>query len=88
MIRCDCCGRFMAPGSPGSSWVMVPHSDVSCGDERDRCAQCTSRHGPAQAASGFVKHLVQGVIPAESPAAATQRAVSEFYGPIEQEASE
>lgn len=41
--RCDCCGRFTQPGAPGSSWVMVPHSDVSMGDERERCPACTEK---------------------------------------------
>lgn len=65
--RCDCCGRFMLPGSPGTSWVNVPHSDVSIGDERDRCAACTEKHGAAQAAPGYVKHLVQGTVPKIQP---------------------
>lgn len=60
--RCDCCGRFMIPVS-GSSWVRVPHSDVSFGDERDRCAECTAAHGPARAMPGYVPELVQGVVP-------------------------
>lgn len=59
--RCDCCGRFVTPGQPGASWVMVPCSDVSYGDERERCALCTSKHGPAEAMPGYVKHIVQGV---------------------------
>jgi hypothetical protein len=62
--RCDCCGKFVIPGQPGSSWVNVPHSDVSYGDERERCATCTAKHGPADAQPGYVKHLVQGVVPA------------------------
>ena len=32
--RCDSCGRFVRPGSPGSSWVMVPDfPPMSFGDE-------------------------------------------------------
>lgn len=61
--RCDCCGRFVLPGSPGSSWVHVPDSHVSVGDDRERCAACTKKHGPAQAMPGYVTHLVQGVVP-------------------------
>lgn len=60
--RCDCCGRFVIPESPGSSWVNVPYSDVSMGDERERCASCTKKHGPAKAMPEYVKHLVQGVV--------------------------
>lgn len=64
--RCDCCGRFVIPGSPGSSWVHVPDSHVSTGDDRDRCAACTDSHGPAQAAPGYVEHLVQGTVPKDA----------------------
>jgi hypothetical protein len=60
-LRCDCCGRFMRP-APGTSWVFVPDSDVSVGDERERCARCTADHGPARAMPGYVTHLVEGVI--------------------------
>lgn len=68
--RCDRCGRFLLPGAPGSSWVRVPFTDVSPGDERDRCAACTAKHGPAKAMPGYVEHLVQGVVAmsAASPA--------------------
>jgi hypothetical protein len=61
--RCDCCGRFVLPGQPGSSWVHVPDSHVSVGDDRERGAACTKKHGPAQAMPGYVTHLVQGVVP-------------------------
>jgi len=30
-------------------------------DERERCALCTAKHGPAEAMPGYVKHIVQGV---------------------------
>lgn len=65
--RCDCCRRFVKPGLPGSSWVNVPDSHVSIGDERNRCAKCTESHGPATAMPGYVKHLVQGVVPKDAP---------------------
>lgn len=61
--RCDCCGRFVLNGQPGSSWVRVPFTDVNPGDERDRCAACTQKRGPARAAPGYVAHLVEGVVP-------------------------
>lgn len=61
--RCDCCGRFTQPGAPGSSWVMVPHSDVSMGDERERCPACTEKRGPAECGPQYVKHLCCGVVP-------------------------
>ena len=61
--NCDRCGCFMVPGSPGSSWVNVPHTDVNIGDERDRCARCTKRWGPARCSSGFVRELCEGVAP-------------------------
>ena len=60
--RCDCCGRFMLAGSPGSSWVMVPATDMNSGDERERCHACTKKHGAAQAGPGYVTHFVQGVV--------------------------
>lgn len=61
--RCDCCGRFVLPGLPGSSWVNVPFTDINTGDERERCAACTKKHGPAKAMPGYVEHFVQGVVP-------------------------
>lgn len=61
--RCDCCGRFVLPGAPGSSWVNVPFTDNNAGDERERCAACTKKHGPAKAMPGYVEHLVCGVVP-------------------------
>ncbi len=61
--NCDRCGRFTIPGAPGTSWVCVPYSDVSSGDERNRCAPCTKKHGPAQAFGDYVRHLVEGVVP-------------------------
>ncbi len=64
--RCDSCGRFVRPGSPGSSWVMVPDfPPMSFGDERERCATCTEKYGPAECATQYVKHLCCGVIPRE-----------------------
>ena len=69
--RCDCCGRFVLAGQPGSSWVMVPCSDVSIGDERERCAACTKKHGPARAAPGYVTHLVEGVVAESAPSSQT-----------------
>lgn len=64
-MRCDWCGRFMRQES-GSSWVNVPAIDVpghSYGDERERCAKCTKKHGPAVCSSAYVKELCCGVIP-------------------------
>lgn len=60
--RCDTCGKFMRPGSPGSSWVMVPAVDFDFGDERERCAACTKSHGPAECEGKYVKHLCCGVV--------------------------
>ena len=60
--RCDCCGRFTQPGVLGSSWVMVPCSDVSMGDERERCPACTEKHGPATCGHQYVAHLCCGVV--------------------------
>ena len=66
--RCDICGRFMTIGSPGTSWVRVPGIDVPGwvgGDERDRCARCTSAFGRAMPmrAPGEVKYdMVCGVV--------------------------
>jgi hypothetical protein len=63
--NCDTCGRFTVPGSPGTSWVHVPACDIpgEFGDERDRCAKCTEKYGPAQAAAKYVAKLVSGTIP-------------------------
>ena len=60
--NCDRCGRFTLPGAPGSSWVFVPCSAVSSGDERERCARCTGKHGPARAFGDYVRPLVEGVV--------------------------
>lgn len=61
--NCDRCGRFTLPGAPGTSWVHVPDSDVSMGDDRERCASCTAKHGPARAIGYYVRQLVEGVVP-------------------------
>lgn len=60
--NCDKCGRFTVPGSPGTSWVCVPYTDVNTGDERERCASCTAKYGPARARGDYVRHLVEGVV--------------------------
>ena len=71
--KCDYCGRFMRPGAPGSSWVMVPACDIpgEWGDERDRCAACTEKHGPAVCSPKYRADLCCGVIP--NPEVARQR---------------
>jgi hypothetical protein len=61
--RCDKCGRFMSPDFPGSSWVNVPHSDISYGDERNRCAFCTRTYGAAECSPEYVKCICCGVVP-------------------------
>lgn len=61
--RCDCCGRFVRPGAPGSSWVMVPATDWNSGDERERCPACTEKHGPATCGPQYVARLCCGVVP-------------------------
>ena len=61
--RCDCCGRFVRPGTPGGSWVMVPCSDVSMGDERERCPDCTEKYGQAHCGPAYVEHLCCGMNP-------------------------
>jgi hypothetical protein len=66
VTNCDTCGRFMQYGQPGSSWVMVPAIDVpghTSGDERERCAVCTEKHGPAECGPEYVKELCCGVYP-------------------------
>ena len=68
--NCDTCGRFVNPGQVGSSWVCVPYSDVSMGDERYRCARCTQARGPAQAMGDYVRHLVEGIVSAPHDGAA------------------
>lgn len=60
--NCDKCGRFTLPGAPGTSWVHVPDSDVSMGDDRERCARCTAKHGPVRSNGDYVRHLVEGVV--------------------------
>lgn len=59
--RCDCCGRFVRPGTPGGSWVMVPATDWNSGDERERCPACTEKHGQAHCGPGYVEHLCCGM---------------------------
>lgn len=61
--RCDCCGRFLRPGEPGGSWVMVPATDWNSGDERERCQACTEKHGQAYCGPGYVEHLCCGMNP-------------------------
>jgi hypothetical protein len=63
--NCDCCGRFVLPGAPGTSWVRVPSTDVNYGDERDRCARCTEKHGPALCSPEYRRALCCGVVPKE-----------------------
>lgn len=60
--RCDCCGRFVTPGQPGSSWVMVQMTNWNPGDERDRCPPCTEKNGPAVCSPDYVKELCCGVV--------------------------
>ena len=59
--RCDCCGKFTRPGTPGGSWVMVPATDWNAGDERERCPACTTKHGMARCSTGYVEHLCCGM---------------------------
>ena len=59
-MRCDYCGRFMRP-EPGASLVFVPHSDISFGEERDRCRTCTEKHGPVTCSPQYVAHLCCGI---------------------------
>lgn len=64
-LRCDDCGRFMSP-KHGGSWCHVPYSDVSWGQEHERCRSCTERLGPVQPDQpGLVLSLVCGVYPQE-----------------------
>lgn len=61
--RCDFCGRFVQPGTPGTSWVNVPHCPpMSQGDERVRCASCTRNRGPALCSPSYRRDLCCGVI--------------------------
>lgn len=62
--RCDSCGRFFRWQEPGSSWVMVPAIDVpghSLGDERERCAKCTVKYGPAVCGPQYRADLCCGI---------------------------
>ena len=61
--NCDKCGRFFVTGMPGTSWVHVPDSDVSWGENRERCARCTEKHGPAKPFGNYVEELVCGAVP-------------------------
>ena len=63
--KCDCCGQFMRPGAPGTSWVMVPACDIpgEYGDERDRCADCTEKHGQAVCSTKYRRDLCCGFTP-------------------------
>lgn len=67
--RCDCCGRFFPLGQPGSSWVNVPAIDVPGwmdGEERERCADCTKKHGQAEPYKAVKPGYCAGVRPALS----------------------
>lgn len=48
-FNCDCCGRFVSPGAPGTSWSRQWYYDLDgCPDLEDeewRCAKCTDKHG-------------------------------------------
>mgnify|MGYP000865221313 FL=1 len=48
-FKCDACGRFMRPGSPGSSWSQQWSHDMSgypdLHDPKYRCATCTDAYG-------------------------------------------
>ena len=60
-LRCDCCGKFVRPGEPGGSWVMVPGTDWNAEDERERCPACTEKHGMAHCGPGYVTDLCCGM---------------------------
>lgn len=65
-LQCDLCGKFFPHGQPGSSWVSVPAIDVPgwmSGDERERCAPCTTKHGAAQPHQQVKPGYCAGVIP-------------------------
>lgn len=67
--RCDRCGCFVRIGAPGTSWVNVPAIDVpghTSGDERNRCAKCTDKHGPAVCGPQYRADLCCGVMPKEA----------------------
>lgn len=59
--NCDRCGRFVS--GPGTSHVMVPYSDVSMGDERDRCRACTDKYGPALCSPQYRRDLCCWTMP-------------------------
>lgn len=46
LVVCDVCGVEYPADQVGSSWVNIPDSDISQEDMRDRCASCTTQHGP------------------------------------------
>jgi hypothetical protein len=45
--KCDTCGRFFPADLSGATWVNVPASDISTEEVRDRCAECSTKRGPA-----------------------------------------
>jgi hypothetical protein len=42
---CESCGKFMSPGSKGSSYTFVPDSEVTQEYQAMRCTKCTSEFG-------------------------------------------
>lgn len=48
--NCDCCGRFVSCGKPGTSWSQDWSYDLdgcpTLHDPRWRCSECTAEHGP------------------------------------------
>ena len=55
--RCDKCGLFMSPHSPGSSSYFVPDSDRSYEDFGYRCAKCTKKYGEIPPSQGCVQRF-------------------------------
>lgn len=46
LLTCDVCGCEFPGNQVGSSYIHIPDSDVSTEDIRERCARCTTEHGP------------------------------------------
>ena len=78
--KCDRCGKFFSP-SKGGSWLFVPSSDVSMGDERERCVKCTKEHGALSTHGQYVDAVCCGTYTTHNAIELTGRGSEAPEGP-------